>query len=374
MAFTYSKALAALRIGMFDGGSATSSINIDSSFVYETSGDAFFVAVASPVSQTSGNLTVYLFCTAVTGTPSFEIEILDGASGVSDPATRPGPGVSDIATSPSTLNLTTGDVDTWVSLSCTISMVPSQHYWIIIKNTHGTPASNHAAFQYRGQFDGCNIGSVLTIAGRPFFGGYTANGFTTNPTGNFSGPVCAVVKFDDGSLIGNPYVSSAAHANNANDRGVRVKFSENIIISQIYLAGSTGSISGIEINLAVGGSNIVRVLRGASENYFRGANSAVRFEPVTLAAGIAYDIVLTLSGSSTVSGWWDMGEAEGDLPADVLACRPFELGKVDGTTPGSYTIDNSQTPNWALFIDDNPKIVGGGGIAKLVGVGGGLVG
>lgn len=356
MAFEQSTFPGALLFQISDSGVATSSPDLNSAFVFKTSGAVWLARFVSPVGQSSATLTLYAYVTSVTGSPTFELQVRDEATGSED-AQRPSAAGSNLATSPSSLSLTSADNNTWVVFTCTVSLTAGQTYFFIVENTHGTPGSNHAKIQYRGSID--TFGVPLNTIGL-MQTGYSADGFATDPTYSNASMGCFVVKFADGSLIGNPYVSTTAHASNANNRGVRVKFSEDVVVSG--LVGefpSSGSATGSRIDTAAG-SNIVTHTFGRFEkaNYL---GRISRFAPVTLAGGVSHDIVITYSSVNGAGPFYTMGEAEGSVPADVLACRPQGLASVDGATPGSYTVDNSQIMRFGLIIDDNPAIAGGGG-------------
>ena len=86
-----------------------------------------------------------------------------------------------------------------------------------------------------------------------------------------------------------------------------------------------------------------------------------------------YDFVLEFSGSSSSQTIYNMGEAEGSLPADVLACRPGgNSAYVDGAE-GSYAVDTSKLVGMYIFVDDLVSAAGGGGGLALPPIGGGII-
>jgi len=71
-------------------------------------------------------------------------------------------------------------------------------------------------------------------------------------------------------------------------------------------------------------------------------------------------VIVNFSGN-TAGTIYNMGEAEGNVPADVIACAPIgTVGYVDGTL-GSMTLDTSKIMAVSLIIDNFPAISGGGG-------------
>ncbi len=353
MAFGYSRGLA-IFVGSGDAGSVTSTAAIDGAFVYETSGDAFGIRFIAPVSQSSATLTVYAFLTAVTGTPDFQVEVRNGYDGAGD-IDRPDAGGSNIGTGSSTVS--SPSANTWLTFTVTCSLTVGDLYWVLVKNTHGTPASNHGTFAYRGALDSFTLGS--TVAQSTFFAtGFTSDGFATDPTINSNGPGSAVLKFGDGSLLGFPFVASSAHANNSNNRGTRFLFTEDVVVSGVQLGFAASTLSGVAIYQ--GGNTIVTETGDPSSIASATARTGYRFAPVTLTGGVAYDVVGTFSGNSTAGTFYTMGQAEGSVPTDVKACLPScFVGSVDSAT-SSFTPDTSQLQLVSLLIDDNPASAGGG--------------
>lgn len=342
-------------IGPLDDGTPTNSANMDTALVVGTGGDAWFVRTQALRGQSSATLTLYAYCSAVTGSPTFEMEVYT-TSGTD--AQRPATG-GGISSSP---NSVTPTASRWATFTCTVSMTQDTQYFILIKNTHADPANNHAAFRYRGALDSWFPVTVVGSQGAINTTGFTTDGFTTDPTvssGAGGGPAF-VLKYSDGTLQGNPYVTDdSAHANNQNDRGNRFTFTEDISVCGI-LSGAAGTVAVDELRVytAAGASviNIATTVPGET-------NSGSGFtNPVTLTGGVAYDVVAGFAANSATGVIYTMGEAEADLPADVLACRPWSCAYVDGATPGSYTADPTKiVQGYGLFIDDFPAIAGGGG-------------
>jgi hypothetical protein len=157
--------------------------------------------------------------------------------------------------------------------------------------------------------------------------------------------------------MGMPYVATSAHANNSNDRGIRVQFSEDVVVSGIFVMSTSSGLSAATI-YTTGGSTVVT---SAGDAGIEQRSMCYRFAPTTLTGGTAYDVVAELAANSTMGTYYTMGELEADVPADVLACRIASMASVDGATPGSYTVDTSQITLMGLLIDDHPAIAGGGG-------------
>lgn len=343
MAYEWSRGLALL-LGATDVGASSSTPNLDANFVFETSGDVWWVRFSAPVGQSAATITVYVYVTGVTGTPDFQLEVRSGYSGTGD-VDRPATGGSNLATSPSTLTLGAGDIQTWVALTATVSLTEGNGYYVIVKNTHNTPASNHATFALRSLLDTYASTGLYPVTG------YSLDGFATDPTTSPNSGV-VVVKFADGTLLGNPYVSSSNHANNANDRGNRITLNADVVVSGIVRGTSSAALSASTIYTTAG----VSVVSAAGDAFAKqGSAGSYRFAPTKLSGGTTYDFVHKFASSTTACTVLSMGEVEADVPADVLACRPWSIAFVDGATPGSYTVDTSKlVALMALIVDDFP--------------------
>lgn len=358
MAYEYSRLFGSLWLGPRSAGTAGNTVAIDSAFLFETSGDAFFAQFVSPITQSSATLTFYAYVMAVTGTPDFQLHVRKAAQGSGD-VDRPETAGSSISSSPSTLTLGAGDVGTWVSLTCTVSLTAGETYFAIIGNTHATPASNHATFRYRSTM-GAFGAAGYDLWNEACLAGYTSSGFTTDPTVTSVGPGTFVLKFSDGTLLGFPYVDSAGHANNTDDRGIRFTPTEDVVISGLGFGYLLGAVTEDLSIYTSAGAVVLDVPIDTSPMYSVGSNhSFLRFAPITLSGGTSYDIVersTTSRGSGTL---YTMGEIEANVPADVLACRP-PFSFVGGATAGSYTADTSTIFRVGLLVDNLPAISGGG--------------
>jgi hypothetical protein len=324
--------------------------------VHYTSGDVLGCRFVAPVSQSSAALTVYAYCTAVTGSPTdVRCVLRNGATGAED-ADRPEQTDTALATS-SAVDCSSAAAS-WVTFSLTASLTAGQTYWLLLDNRTGTPASHYPTFQTRSL-----LGHSVLGHARICCGGYSTAGMSSDPTlENF--PPAMVVKFSDGSLMGGPYVVVTTHSNNANSRGIAFTPTEDIVVSGLvfYAAGSQISGGKLRVN---GGSDVVTATgdRGALVS---GSYSVVRFAPTTLSGGTRYDALLTFGSTSTVLSKHGMGTSP---PTDVQNCRFAGGGYVDDTAT-----DDQAAAAVMLIIDDNPAISGGGGLLTHPGLAGGLRG
>lgn len=349
-----------LAMNATDAGAQTFSTAINGALVKGTSGTAWFGVISAAVGMSSATLTLYVYVGSVTGSPTFQLQIWGGATGAEDDD-RPTTSGSNLASAPSTLTLTSADNNTWVSLTATVSLTASETYFLVIENTHATPASNHSTFAVRGALDSINGGLLLPFV-RAQRAGYTTDGWAASDgvLGNGTGPF--ITRYGDGTIIGFPYVGSETAASSSNDRGMRVQFNENVAPTNLGFVHVDGDTLNVEINAASDGAN----LASHTLDLFQRINSPIAYLPmVTMLGGAEYDCVMTF-GAAATGTLYHMGESLANVPADVLACRPLSWGYVNGATPGSYVLDNSRLWPFALGLDDNPAITGGGGTTLVL--------
>lgn len=318
---------------------------VDAAYVFETSGEAVFLRFLATNSQTSGNLDVYFYCNgAPTGTPTYKCELRNGGTTQS---MRPEVGGAQIAVTADVSPTT----DTWMKFSFTnVSLTTGLQYYLIVYNTHATPVSNYCSWIYRGALDQHGYAT-----GFPFQTGYTDTGFTTNPTVTSSCTGCAVLKYSNGDIVGNPYVNTEAHAGNTNHRGIRVTFTADVVTWGLgYIGG--GSAVTREMRIYQGASLVVA---GQLTEWAESGDNMIVFADQTLSANTAYDLVLSPGAGLAHGNIYTMGMVT--PPADILAAKPQGvLGYVDGATPGSLTLDDSRVLGIFLYIKIGTSGAGGG--------------
>ena len=365
MAFTQS--IGSLVLGLAaDSGSATSTADLNAAWVYGTSGPCWFVRFTALKSQTNANLTIYAYCTSLTGAATFKCELRSGPVSPDDPD-RPHSSAAVISTS--------GDVsptaNRWATFSLTgVTLTEGATYFAIVYNSSADPTATYGKFQYRGAADSAS--GLSNIGNQAYFTvGTATTGFTADATAT-SAPGTAVVTYADGAPQGWPYViADSAHAGNQNDRGNRLRFDEQVLLHGILTAFVNSGITGLEINSGAVNIKTVAVDYGAANRA-----GGTTFDPVTLDKDTDYDFVFTYSGNSTHGQIYTMGETSANLPADVLACRPSgNGGYVDGATPGSYTLDTSKIFSMYLLLCGPVAQTGGaGGLLTHPGMSGGMRG
>lgn len=345
----WGRAQGSFMVGVQDDGSVTG-ITLDTAFVNGTSGDFMGFRFNAPVTQTNAAMTVYVYCnTTGAGTPDSATALFyASASGVMDDD-RPTTGA---ASSTSAVVDMTGCLTSarWQTFEFTdVTTVAGLAYFGGITNTHATPASNNFSIVYRGSLDSF-LGSGSNV--RLWAAANTTDGFATDPA-NTNIPTSVVIKFADGTIIGNPFVATAAITSNTNYRGMRISLSEDVTTSCMGgIVLTTLLDSSYEIYQ--GSTQIVTV----SPDKFTVNNSGfVCFPTITLTGGLDYDLVYKPNSATGIDTQYTMGN--GPYPADLASVLP-NISYVNGATPGSFTETATTTVTRYLLLDDNPAISGGG--------------
>lgn len=327
--------------------------DLNAAFTMNSSGTkAVFYRFVSPVSLSSGTVVAYFFVSGGLGSPTDVRAAVWSACQAGEDIDNPNTGGAAIATSGAVDCSAFVSTPGWATFTITgVSMTAGLAYYVILDNRTGTPASHYPSVVYRAAacFHSMSNADNSTYL---FQSGYTGDGFTAAaPT--ISSNAAGVVKIGS-AIFGNPWVDAGgAHASNANDRGNRYTFKEDVVVSGIVGIADT-NLSGFEINNASSGANLVTAGVATGDIYRQQKGGVCRFSPVTLSAGVAYDVVMTAGASDTFGTIYYMGEAS--PPADVAACRCVNIGYVDGDTPGSYTLDTTKVMRMNLIIDDMPLI------------------
>lgn len=355
MSHAWSRFTGGLLLGPLNVPSPTTSPNIDSAFNFESSGDAFGCKFVCPVTH-SGTLTVYVYVVSVTNTPEYQLHVRNGAVSPGD-IDRPESGGSEISSSPSTAVLSTSDAGTWIAVTCDVNLTQGATYWALITRSAAGSPSGWATFRATGSVAFAGSSSSEREAHVTV---YTTNGFTTDPTTATNGFANSVIlKFSDGTLIGNPYVTSSTPASAAEDRGFRLTPDADLLVSGICFG--TAALTSIT-DLAIYESDGTEIVKVDITGLYSTINDhmTVRFAPVRLKAGTSYDVVRKSVTALTHPTLYEMGEVEANVPADVLACRPPGWAYVSGTTPGSYAVDASKLVRAILWVDLAPPLIGWG--------------
>lgn len=343
-----------------DAGVATKALVLDSNFILGTSGDAIGIRFCSPVTQVNGALLFYAMPDDNAGAPTYIATLHDSAIAGGTPSIPKAGAV--LATSDT---LTDPADDTWpVFTFANVSLTAGSFYWLIIQNTHATPASNYGSWYTRGAADAHALGAVQYLT--PLSAYTSADGFQTG-TLSASGIAPVVIKFNDNSVMGFPYiVAGAAHASNTNYRGNRLTIPGSVICNGLFLNGGVAAMNFVGIGDGAAAAVVSKTVDECGEDY------GAYFEPTTLVAATAYDYVMGFGAASTTGTIYAMIIAgqEANVPADVLAAAPCTY--VDGAGLDSLTNTPSMILGYQVIAFQDVPAASGGGLIRHPGMSGGL--
>jgi len=332
-----------LSLGMAYDDATAETFTPDSAYTFFTGGDAIGIRFSSPVAQTDGALKLYAYCTAIANTPEYTATLRASAS-AEDDTDRPDDDAGLIATSD---EITPSANDWEVFTFSGITLVAGTTYWLVIANTDaGNEGTDTATWQTRGAIDGHALPEIL----RPMAATTTVDGFSNDPTVITTIVPPFVLAFADGSVTGNPYVvDGAAHASNQNYRGNAFSFSGKVSAGGIVFTTTSSSLG---IYNAAGDSIVAVTLDQTAKM----EAASCLFAPTNLTAGTTYYMAAGFTANSTVGLIYTMGEAVGDVPADVLACRPFGAAYVDAAATANLaaSADASKIMAFVLILADIP--------------------
>lgn len=321
--------------------SASGTFAIDSALSFGTSGDAYGVVFIAQEAVSNATLPVYLPCVTETGTPSGMVAEIYGAYAGSGDDDRP---VSGALYSVTGVNAD-GCVNNFVRFDIPgVSLVAGTQYWLVFSNGTGTPTSNFVTTIARANLVPTGFATTWQLY-QPFS---TTDGFATDPTLNAAAASPVVIKYPN-SVQGFPYIVRTAHANNANDRGIRVKFNAPMrVIGAVN--GQTSVIAASPISIYQG-STLVSTFTVPLMRMLNSIGGLFTDAPV-LNANTAYDIVFDPSANTTV---FPLHTAGSSPQVDVTAACWQNITHVDGATPGSYTETTCALTNMGIVFRSVPQ-------------------
>lgn len=243
-----------------------------------------------------------------------------------------------------------------VTFSSPFTMTAGTIYHVSIHNSDGTPGTNTITVLCTMSVQsGAGAGYWdMSGANRAYFPEHeTTNGWSsaTFPTGVTVG----ILKFSDGTIIGNPYTTGGASwTSNTRERGLLINsLPFDCEIYNVGVTSFTANYSGIKVyrdNTAPGGSTIAT----ASQN-----NLGPTFTPpLVLTRNTKYRITTTFSVASTQPTYAQIDDYAA-FPTDLQAVS-YMQGKIMGTVDdgaGGWTDFPDRMPNMILGIR---RILSGG--------------
>jgi hypothetical protein len=353
MANTMSRNMAMIwPVGILDAGTLTGGL-LNSAFSFGVSGAYAGVHFTCPVNATY--VDIYAYISAGAGSPTAigaQIRAQDTTT-----ATKPLVAGSVLGTPGADTNCASITTAVWVQFTrYTVNLTQGSHYFLYFVNNTGTPASNYVTFAYRAALDMASYPGLQNTAGFSTILG--SDGFVGAPTTSTGMPPI-VLKFSDGTLLGNPYPEGAgALTNNTNWRGNRFVLERDMTVTAIV-----ANISGV--TQWIGGTWAIyqgaNALRSGTIDLAHQNGTTIKpmwFAPIALRANTPYDVVLA-PGSATTSNpanQMALTAVLANTPADVQACGIYGVTFVTGATPGSFTETPQGLMRLALVVDSMPPI------------------
>jgi hypothetical protein len=352
-AFDRLSGIAQMCFGPGLGNNTKTGFALGSAYSYGVAGAALALRFVAP---TTGNLTdVWFFVTTTTGAgnpPGITTVELRNYSAAGTPGT----------TLHASQTITPGTTDNkWINAHFTTpySVTRGIIYFVVLGDAGWT--SGHTA-----TVDSVGI-LFRNFTANHACGVTTANGFSTAGTVATSVPAM-VLKFADGSYLGQPFTTTGAYTNNTLERGIKIAgLTEDVWIDGIMIMAIAANISGLKIykgTTAPGGTTELTVTFGTGGGTIGGAY----FAPFKLLKNTIYRIVLTYGGNSTAPGTFVIEDyATGGTD---LTNAGFGGGTMFGTidhNDGTWADSIDIFPQMALIIQDQSvqpgALIDGGAIA-----------
>ena len=311
------------RIGQIGQASATGQA-LDNAYTRGSAGKCVLVRFIAPV---SARLTdVYLFSSSLTGSATASCDLCN----YTDPDT--------LGSLVESTTWTCNGANKWNRATFASNTLTAGSLYVLVIGDPDGAGANFATVLYQG-----GIGE--TANQRAILQSYTStNGGSTWTTRN-AGPL--VLKFADGSVYGVPFTTNTVDANNARERGVRIRLTERLLLAGLGFNSTSGAnINGAKIYAdatAPGGTALVSFSAAAGVNSF---GHLLLSAPYQLEAKTWYRVVLTYSGNSTSPGYLQVQDSA--AYADVLGAT-FLGGSA------YHTIDDG-AGGWTDATDKWPRL------------------
>lgn len=335
-------------------------VSLNNNYVAGTSGNAYATRhLCPPGGRTINN--VYFFVSSYTGT----------AANVTDLNLELRPEASAGSGNPNTASLTESktvnpsSATGWINSSgWTSTLTALARNFFIVGDANGN-ATDFAVCTSRSQFFDSGVGNTLLAR----YGTYTTTSGWSSGNTSSNQPASLVLKFSDGSVIGQPLTANTAPASDTNRRGLRI--TSGGLVASLPVFGmlwtvTNANISGMEIYGTANNPGTSPDNTSTDLLYNGGAGRVGCLTsggtPYTLAAGTAYRIVTTNSGANTGGPQrMDIGTgSNSDLTAAMPGGGNFYYARANGTTDWSNDLTTS-FPAVGLLIDGQAAASSGGG-------------
>lgn len=265
--------------------------------------------------------------------------------------------------------------------SFTTSCTGGTRYWIVIKNTHGTPASNNVQlrFPYQGTRQPFSrIGQMGQQAKWGWGWGQSTDGGSTYST--VSGLTNIRLEFSDGSIIGIPVTDCAALTGgseqiySAREAGALVTIPAtwptlNVIgISMPIGFVGTAPAGGLRFRLYTGASPslLATTQTVPADNVGAGYWVHAHFSSVqAIAAGTVLRVVAGAVSGGDSSNFYYTSAVTIENAAASKALTPFGSTQFTYNNSG-WTETDTKVPGFALHLDTNGDFTVAGGGGRLI--------
>ena len=342
------------------GTPAQGTVALDSAYTYNSAGDAIgFRVMLGAAGKTLS--AFYFYLTAAAGTQAnindinFELR--------NDTGAKPG------ATLHTSSNMDpNGDASFagWHKQDpADFAMAAQTYYWAVIADADGNSTDFATAL--------ANVTNVTTFPGQPyawFMAPYSVtDGFVGATPSNITQLQSCVFEFDDGTVAGSSFASTANPTSNTERKGWRIGgFTEQISIIGLM---STVAVSAPGLELyddatAPGGSTLAS---GAADLRLGGAglNGAALSAPYTLSKATPYRLVFTFGSNTAAPRQLTLGTTNNH---DTVLQNARNGGSswyyawANGTSDWSNDNTNAQ-PQAVILIEDQVAVAGGVGRARI---------
>ena len=324
---------------------STTTYDLTSAFTYESGGTSVSYRFVSPVTQTDAPLTCYPVIAGVVGTNlTLQMDVYPGAGLTGDDDRPLASSTSLGAANGQTFDGTTTPTYAFFRWE-SISLNKGSTTWLVMHNTSADPISNYFTVAVRRN----------NVAGSPIkMTTYTnADGFLTDPTGQSSdSPI--VCKFADGTLMGNPYAVTNAHASNQNFRGARFNFAMPTVMK------------GVCIGFTMPATTTLYVYQGSTElnktvitdRQTLANTGCIYFESdVPFSADTDYDVLIKppVNNTGGAYGYVNINNVNDDIYQTVYTTT----GQLDGAATSSLTYIQGAITSFVPIISYIASSTGG---------------
>lgn len=299
---------------------------LDSAYTFNSAGDAMAIRFVAPKTVTLTD--VYIFCDAITGTPSTMRVELRNYAGLALPG-----GTLHASTTASW----PASSSKWVkaTFGSPYTLTVGETYFLIVADAAGG-AVNYASPLYRGAI---NANDRLYYLAETVT---SANGFFTAGSAASCVPGF-VLKFGDGTYWGQPFTDNLNYTSNTRERGFLLTPDCDMLLKGVVFTQAS-QINGFKVYPAAsapGGTALATISFGG----VAGAAGAALWSPQLLQRGYQYRCVFTFGSASTAPVYWVIED---------YASFPEVAGAVTGDGAIQGTIDNG-AGGWTDSPDQLPR-------------------